>query len=112
MKCRECGQNISSDTSYCPNCGYEIINEDPKVRFSRAPIKYDGPKKLSRSRKNRLIAGVCGGIEEYYGFNAWLVRLAFIFAIFLPTIGIYASFSIYMILIIIIKESTLDPWSE
>ncbi len=44
MKCRECGQNISSDSSYCPNCGYEIINEDPKVRFSRALIKYDGPK--------------------------------------------------------------------
>jgi len=32
-------------------------------------------KKLYRSKKNRLIAGVCGGIAEYFGIDPIIVRL-------------------------------------
>lgn len=32
-------------------------------------------KKLYRSRTNRNISGVCGGIAEYFGIDASLVRL-------------------------------------
>ena len=35
-------------------------------------------KKLYRSESNRMIAGVCGGIAEYYDIDPTLVRLAFI----------------------------------
>ena len=39
-------------------------------------------KKLYRSRNNKMIAGVCGGIAEYFGWDSTLVRLAFaLFAI-------------------------------
>ena len=37
-------------------------------------------KKLLRSRTNRWIAGVCGGLGEYFGVDATVVRLAFIVA--------------------------------
>ena len=37
-------------------------------------------KKLVRSRKNRWIAGVCGGLGEYFGVDATVVRLIFIVA--------------------------------
>jgi len=40
-------------------------------------------KRLTRSEKNRLIAGVCGGIGEYLGIDANLVRLIFLLLFFI-----------------------------
>jgi phage shock protein C len=37
----------------------------------------DSPKKLRRSR-NKLLAGVCGGIAEYLGWPAGRVRVIFV----------------------------------
>ncbi len=34
-------------------------------------------KKLTRS-KDRMIAGVCGGLAEYLGIDATLVRIAYV----------------------------------
>lgn len=34
-------------------------------------------RKLYRSKKNRLIAGVFGGIAEYFNVSATLLRLIF-----------------------------------
>lgn len=36
-------------------------------------------KKLYRSRKDYLVAGVCGGLAKYFGIDPLLVRLAFVF---------------------------------
>ena len=33
------------------------------------------PKKLYRSRNNRMICGVCGGVAEYFNIDATLIRL-------------------------------------
>ena len=35
-------------------------------------------KRLFRSRKERMIAGVCGGLAQYLGVDPTLVRLAFL----------------------------------
>lgn len=35
-------------------------------------------KKLFRSRENRMICGVCGGIAEYFNIDPTLVRLAWV----------------------------------
>lgn len=35
-------------------------------------------KKLYRSRSDRMICGVCGGIGEYFGVDATLIRLAMV----------------------------------
>ena len=35
-------------------------------------------KRLYRSTKNTMIAGVCGGIAEYIGWDANLVRVLFV----------------------------------
>ncbi|MDL2328103.1 PspC domain-containing protein [Ruminococcaceae bacterium OttesenSCG-928-A11] len=34
------------------------------------------PKRLYRSRQNRMISGVCGGIAEYFNVDPTIVRLA------------------------------------
>ena len=36
------------------------------------------PKRLYRSRKNRMICGVCGGVAEYFSIDPSLVRLGLI----------------------------------
>ncbi|HIY41942.1 MAG TPA: PspC domain-containing protein [Candidatus Nocardiopsis merdipullorum] len=35
-------------------------------------------KRFRRSDSNRLLAGVCGGIAEFIGVDATIVRLAFV----------------------------------
>ena len=36
---------------------------------------------LRRSRRNRVIAGVCGGLAEFFGISAFWFRLAFLIAL-------------------------------
>jgi len=39
-------------------------------------------KKLTRSRKNKVIAGVCGGIAEYLEVDPTVVRVVYVVASF------------------------------
>ena len=54
-------------------------------------------RRLCKSKSNRAIAGVCGGIAEYFGWNATFVRLFFLFS----GVGLFA----YIILSIVLPES-------
>jgi phage shock protein C len=36
---------------------------------------------LHRSRSNRIVAGVCGGLEDFFGISAFWFRLAFLIAL-------------------------------
>jgi len=47
------------------------------------------PRHLYRSRRNRIIAGVCGGIGEYFNIDPIIVR---ILAIVIPGFGWFAYF--------------------
>ena len=38
-------------------------------------------KKLRRSRSDRVVAGVCGGLAEFFGISAFWFRLAFLIAL-------------------------------
>ncbi|QBJ95806.1 PspC domain-containing protein [Rhodococcus sp. ABRD24] len=35
----------------------------------------NSPRQLLRSRNQRMLAGVCGGVAEYFGIDVNLVRL-------------------------------------
>jgi phage shock protein C len=41
-------------------------------------------RRLVRSRRDRKIAGVCGGIAEHFGWDPTVVRLVVILSILLP----------------------------
>lgn len=58
-------------------------------------------KSLRRSRNNRLIAGVCGGIAERFDLNVGFVRLLFVVGSFIPIIP---GFIVYVILWILLPE--------
>ncbi len=40
-------------------------------------------KKLYRSRDDRMLTGLCGGIAHYFGVDSTLVRIAFVLFEFL-----------------------------
>lgn len=59
----------------------------------------DERKVLRRSRQNRIFAGVCGGLANFFGISAFWFRLAFLLAL-IP--GGIPGFLLYLILWIII----------
>ena len=59
-------------------------------------------KRLHRSNENKVIAGVCGGIAEYFDMDPTLIRLAWILFCALGGSGVLA----YIIAAIIIPEKT------
>ncbi|GIW59674.1 MAG: hypothetical protein KatS3mg087_0740 [Patescibacteria group bacterium] len=69
----------------------QINQEDKKVMST---------KKLSRSRTNRMLAGVCGGIAEYFDVDPTIVRLAWIVFTFIGGSGIL----VYLICWVIIPQ--------
>ncbi len=57
---------------------------------------------LRRSRRNRIIAGVCGGLGEFFGIGAVWFRLAFLIAL-IP--GGVPGFLLYLLAWIIIPSA-------
>lgn len=70
------------------------------IQGKNMKIKNLKGKKLLRSRKNRVIAGVCGGIGEYLGIDPTVVRLLWVVFTLMAGVGILA----YIIAWIIIPE--------
>lgn len=62
--------------------------------------KFKG-RRLLRSRKNRMIAGVCGGIGEYLGIDPTVIRLLWVL---FTVMSIGAGLLAYIIAWIIIPE--------
>ncbi len=62
-------------------------------------------KKLYRSRTDRIIAGVCGGLGEYFDTNSNIIRLIFILLVFFQGLGVI----LYVILFVLVP---LKPGEE
>ncbi|MBK8783064.1 MAG: PspC domain-containing protein [Anaerolineales bacterium] len=56
---------------------------------------------LRRSKSNRMIAGVCGGLAEFFGISSFWFRLAFFIA-FIP--GGVPGILVYLIAMIMIPS--------
>lgn len=64
-------------------------------------------KRLYKSRSNRMICGVCGGVAEYLKLDPTIIRLLFALFCFLGGSGIL----VYIIAAIIIPEETIDGYN-
>jgi phage shock protein C len=54
-------------------------------------------RKLYRSRSNRQIAGVCGGLAEYFNMDATLLRVLFVVLAVLGGSGIVLYLALWII---------------
>ncbi len=62
-------------------------------------------KRLYRSRDDRMIAGVCGGLAEYFDADPTLVRLL---AAFMLVFGAPGTLPAYIVMALIIPESPVE----
>ena len=63
-------------------------------------------RKLYRSRKNKSIAGVCGGIAAYFKIDVTIIRLIWALAILCAGTGLLA----YIVCAFVIPEEPEDDY--
>lgn len=62
----------------------------------------NAPRSLSRSRHDRILAGVMGGIARRFGWNSTLVRVVFVVLSILS--AAFPGILVYLILWLLIPE--------
>ena len=77
MFCPQCGKEYSERVNFCCHCGTALSVPVCPVR-----------KKLTRSRTDSKIAGVCGGFANYFDLDVTLVRIIWLMLAFLWGWGI------------------------
>ena len=65
----------------------------------------DEPRKLYRSQSQRMIAGVCGGLADYFNVDATLIRVLFL----LLTVFGGSGLVIYVVMCIIVPDASKAP---
>jgi phage shock protein C len=96
MFCAKCGKQVDPSSRFCPACGATIAAPPPPQQGNYPPAG-----QLTRSRSNRVIAGVCAGFAQHYGWDVTLVRvLTALFCVF-TGIGAIA----YLVAWVIIPEA-------
>ena len=65
----------------------------------------DEPRKLYRSQSQRMIAGVSGGLAEYFNVDATLIRVLFL----LLTVFGGSGLVIYVVMWIIVPDAGKAP---
>ena len=77
MICTNCQRDIADYSNFCYFCG---MRQHASVNIAPPPSK-----RLMRSRTDRKIAGVCGGIAEYLDVDSTIVRVIWVVAV--PSTG-------------------------
>jgi phage shock protein PspC (stress-responsive transcriptional regulator) len=86
---------------YCNNCGKENPDDARLCAYCGASLAGGGVKRrLVRPREGRMIAGVCAGLAQYYGWNVTTIRLLWLLLfLFAGTGGL-----LYLILWIVVPN--------
>ena len=94
--CVKCGRGV------CPE---EVVMIDGKLYCKECSDKLkEESKRLYRSRKDRVLFGVCGGIAEYFNIDPTIVRLVWVIMTLIYGVGIL----LYIILALIVPKAPLE----
>jgi phage shock protein C len=96
MFCPQCGKEVDAHSRFCPSCGAAISSPPPPVSGPYPPTA-----QLTRSRENRMIAGLCAGFARHFGWDLNVTRIVTFFVIFFTGIGLL----VYLALWVIIPEA-------
>ena len=65
-------------------------------------MELNSPKRLFRSKNDRMLAGICGGIAQYMDVDPTIVRLIFALASFFTVV--FPGVLIYLIMWIVVPK--------
>ncbi len=112
--CDKCGEGINPDDVFCNNCGSQLTasktRSDARATAKRPemapvseprPYTSTRPKRFYRSVEDKWIAGICGGLGEYFNIDPILVRIGFIILFLGGGTGLF----LYIIMWIFVKEN-------
>lgn len=77
--------------------------QDPNPERPTSEPSSDTPRRLYRSRNDRSIAGICGGLAEYLHIDSTALRVLMLFLILFAGLSIW----VYLLLWLIIPEEPL-----
>jgi phage shock protein C len=78
------------------------------VDDKKQEMKNEGQQKLYRSKSDRMVAGVCGGMSKHWGIDTVLLRIIWVLSVLFGGVG----FLLYLAAIIIIPENPNESYSE
>ena len=87
MFCPQCGREYSQRVNFCCHCGTALFTPASTIT-----------KKLTRSRTDKKIAGVCGGFADYLELDVTLVRIIWLMLAFFGGWGILGYFIAWIVM--------------
>lgn len=78
---------------------YKNVEDVEFVEIDKEP-NFDEPPRLKKSKKNKILLGICGGLGEYFNLSPVLFRLIFIISTFFSSWTLV----IYLILAVTLKS--------
>jgi phage shock protein C len=93
-RCPYCLEDVQDEATRCPHCTAQFAT--PRQRGGR----------LYRSRRERMIGGICGGLGAYLDVDPTVVRILWVLAAFL-SFGV--AVVLYLVLILVIPSEQALP---
>jgi phage shock protein C len=95
MICPNCQREIADYSRYCYFCG----------KHQAGAVAGSPARRLHRSLADCKLAGVCGGIAEYFQVDSTIVRLVWVLVTFVT--GIVPGIVVYIVAWLIMPEVTV-----
>lgn len=104
MVCGNCQREIANESNFCYLCGArQVAMQQPANNYA--------PRRLTRSVRDCKIAGVCGGLAEYWDVDPTIVRLVWVLLVIFP-VPLVPAFLAYFVAWIVIPKADFPVYVQ
>jgi len=104
VSCKNCGNSMNDDARFCSVCGTPVNPPQAAQAYAQYPGVGYTASRLIRPRVGRMVAGVCQGLANSYGWDVtWVRVITVLLSIFGGGLGIVA----YIVFWVVMPEEPL-----